>query len=92
MLNLHNKASYRITHIPTGITVECSLYRSQHQNRDACLKILRQKLWALENIDGYKEFTLHIAGDEVFRYTLSDGVECPDKLDEYKDGAYNEDV
>ena len=38
----------RITHIPTGITIEASRERSQIQNREAAMKILAAKLWQLE--------------------------------------------
>jgi len=45
-----NKTSsaVQITHIPTGITVHSSEQRDQFQNKKAALKILRAKLWQIE--------------------------------------------
>ena len=41
-------SAIRLTHLPTGIVVACQAERSQHSNRARAMKILRAKIYELE--------------------------------------------
>ena len=76
-----NKTSsaVRLTHIPTGIVVNCQTQRSQFQNRDTAMKMLKSKLITLkekehkETIDDLKGVQMEIAwGSQIRSYVF-----CP---------------
>lgn len=49
------ESAVRLTHIPTGIVIECDSERSQFQNKDTALSMLRAKLYDIKKREQDKE-------------------------------------
>lgn len=71
-------SAVRITHLPTGIVVQCQNERSQHANRAAAMKILSAKLFELKqqemenNMQKLKGEYKEIAwGSQIRTYTMN---------------------
>lgn len=86
-------SAVRITHIPTGITVGCQTERSQLQNRETCLKMLKSKLMEikarekLEKIDDIRGDKLNIEwGSQIRSYVFMPYTLAKDTRTGYENG------
>jgi peptide chain release factor 2 len=89
-----NKTSsaVRLTHIPTGIVVSCQVERSQYQNRDVAMKMLKSKLMEikerehLEKIEDIKGVQKEIAwGSQIRSYVFMPYTLVKDHRTGYED-------
>ncbi|RZV53623.1 MAG: peptide chain release factor 2 [Deltaproteobacteria bacterium] len=86
------ESAVRMKHIPTGFTVRCEAERSQHQNRDTALKMLRGLLFEKarrEREEAFEEAFLNdradIAfGSQVRTYTLQPYTMVKDERTDHK--------
>lgn len=93
-----NKTSsaVRLTHIPTGIVVACQNERSQFQNREQAMKMLKSKLLEikerehLEKIEDIKGVQMENAwGSQIRSYVFMPYTMVKDHRTEYETGNIN---
>lgn len=90
-----NKTSsaVRLTHIPTGVVVACQTQRSQFQNKDNAMKMLKAKLFDLklreqkEKIEDLKGVQMDIAwGSQIRSYVFCPYTLVKDHRTNYENG------
>lgn len=89
-------SAVRITHIPTGVVVACQTQRSQHQNKDFAMKMLRSELVKIkeqehfEKISDIKGVQKKIEwGAQIRSYVFMPYTLVKDHRTNYEDGNIN---
>jgi len=89
-------SAVRITHLPTGVVTSCQNERSQFQNKDNAMKMLRAKLFELklrekkERIEDLKGIQMDIAwGSQIRSYVFCPYTMVKDHRTNYEEGNVN---
>ena len=90
------ESAIRITHIPTGVVVSCQTERSQHQNREYAMRMLRSKLAEIkmqqhaEKISDIKGVQMKIEwGSQIRSYVFMPYTLAKDHRTGYENGNIN---
>jgi len=90
------ESAIRITHIPTGIIVACQNERSQHQNREVAMRMLRSKLIEIkerehfEKIEDIKGVQMKIEwGSQIRSYVFMPYTLAKDHRTGFENGNIN---
>lgn len=87
------ESAIRLTHLPTGVVVSCQSERSQIQNRETAMNMLKAKLFALaraahlDHIDDLKGDQMDIAwGSQIRSYVFCPYTMVKDHRTGYEEG------
>lgn len=90
------ESAIRITHIPSGVVVACQTERSQHQNREYAMNMLRSRLAEikerqhLEKVDDIKGVQMKIEwGSQIRSYVFMPYTLAKDHRTNYENGNIN---
>jgi len=90
------ESAIRITHLPTGLVVACQMERSQHQNREVAMRMLRSKLIEikerqhLDKISDIKGEQMKIEwGSQIRSYVFMPYTLVKDNRTGYENGNIN---
>lgn len=88
------ESAIRITHLATGIVVSCQTQRSQIQNREVAMNVLRAKLAQLKHEEQEKKLAAltgavadNAFGSQIRTYTLQPYQQVKDHRTKYETGA-----
>ena len=90
-------SAIRLTHLPTGVVVQCQNERSQHKNRATAWKMLRAKLAQIEEskreaeeAEKYKNKARVGFGSQIRNYFLHPDQRVKDARTAYSAGNFND--
>jgi len=85
-------SAVRITHLPTGIVVSCQNERSQIQNREIAMRVLKGKLYKLERekqqnqLDAFNDYKANAFGSQIRSYVFHPYTMVKDHRTNYETG------
>lgn len=83
----------RITHVPSGLSAQCQNERSQHQNKQTAMKVLKAKLYELQEKKHQEELAKHSTekkriewGSQIRSYVLQPYTLIKDHRTDFETG------